>query len=373
MTDSALLLAAFAGLLLFLQLLSVGLAFRGCRRRPPMPADIDAPPVSIVRPVCGLENHLEDTLRSGFLLDYWNYEIIFCIESADDTAIPLVRRLIAQHSCIPSRLLIGRDVISANPKLNNIAKGWREASAPWIVLADSNVLMPADYLQRLGRAWDDRTGLVCSPPVGARPETFAAEVECGFLNTYQARWQYAAARLGFGFAQGKTMLWRRLDLDRQGGPRVLADELAEDAAATKFVRRAGREICLAAPPFAQPLGARRLTDVWNRQVRWARLRRDSFPLFYACEIATSGAVGGAAAVLAADAFGWALHAAVLYPAVWYGAEIALARAAGWHRSWRTPFTLVLRDLLQPAVWTSGWLGSRFTWRGNAMRTAQRAA
>lgn len=373
MIDSALFLAAFAGVLLILHLLSVGLAFRACRQQPPASADIDAPMVSIVRPVCGLENHLEETLRSSFLLDYWSYEVIFCIESADDPAIALVRRLMAQHSCVPSHLLIGRDVISANPKLNNIVKGWREASAPWIVLADSNVLMPADYLQRLGRAWDANTGLVCSPPIGSHAESFAAEVECGFLNTYQARWQYAANRLGFGFAQGKTMLWRRLDLDQHGGLRVLASELAEDAAATKFVRRAGREIRLASPPFAQPLGPRRFADVWRRQVRWARLRRDSFPLFYACEIATSGVIGCAAAIIAADAAGFAVHAAVLYPALWYGAEMALARAAGWHLSWRSPLAFIARDALQPAVWVSGWLGSRFTWRGNAMWTAQRTA
>ena len=104
-------------------------------------------------------------------------------------------------------------------------------------MADSNVLMPRDYLQRLLAGWRPDTGLLCSPPIGCQPDGFWAEVECAFLNTYQARWQYAADTLGLGFAQGKTMLWRRRDLERAGGIQALAEEIAEDAAATKLVRR----------------------------------------------------------------------------------------------------------------------------------------
>ena len=95
---------------------------------------------------------------------------------------------------------------------------WSRAGAPrahdWIVIADSNVLMPPDYIQRLFASWRADTGLVCSPPVGCLPDGFWAELECAFLNTYQARWQYFADALGFGFAQGKTMLWRRDDLEQ---------------------------------------------------------------------------------------------------------------------------------------------------------------
>src|SRR5438128_1355144 len=80
------------------------------------------------------------------------------------------------------------------------------------------------------------TGLVCSPPVGCLPDGVFAELECAFLNTYQARWQCVADSAGYGFAQGKSMLWRRDLLERAGGIRVLASELAEDAASTKVVR-----------------------------------------------------------------------------------------------------------------------------------------
>ena len=104
---------------------------------------------------------------------------------------------------VPARLLIGDDRISANPKLNNVVKGWKAARYDWVIMANSNVLMPGDYIQRLLARWRSNTGIVCAPPIGSRPESFGAEIECAFLNTYQARWQYAGESCGYGFAQGK--------------------------------------------------------------------------------------------------------------------------------------------------------------------------
>src|SRR5262245_12816376 len=94
----------------------------------------DVAGVSVVRPVCGLENHTDDTLRSAFELDYPRYEILFCAATANDAAVPLVKRLIAAHPHVPARLLIGNEAISENPKLNNVCKGWRAAAYDWVVM-----------------------------------------------------------------------------------------------------------------------------------------------------------------------------------------------------------------------------------------------
>src|SRR5258708_3502782 len=236
------------------------------RQRPPA----HAPAVSLVRPVCGIENHVEATLRSAFALDYPRYEIVFCVAFAHDPVVPIIERLMAAHPDVSARLLVGNETISDNPKLNNLYKGWRGAAHDWIVLADSNVLMPPDYIQRLIAAWRPDTGLVCSPPVGCRPSGFWAELECAFLNTYQARFQYTADTLGIGFAQGKSMLWRRSLLERAGGVRALASELAEDAAATKVVRRAGLRVRLGEAPLRHALRYRSTGGVVRRRAHSAR-------------------------------------------------------------------------------------------------------
>jgi ceramide glucosyltransferase len=368
------LLSLFIVLTLGAHLASVAVAIRSCRPRPQRP-DVapDAPAVSIVLPVCGIENHIEDTLRSAFRLDYPRYELIFCAARPDDPAVPLVRRLMADHPWIDARLLIGDERISENPKLNNVFKGWRETAYPFASICDSNVLLPRDYVQSLFARYTPGTGMVCSPPIGCRPENFWAEAECAVLNSYQARWQYFAEFLGLGFAQGKTLFSRKSDLESAGGIRRLGSESAEDAACTKIMRGLGLRVRLMRPPVRQPLGHRRALDVWKRQSRWARLRRASFPGFFALEI-LSGGLPPLAAMLA---LAWLVEAplavsAAIFLAVWYGAEWLMTVKVQWHHSSRTLLCCMLRDLMLPLLYANAWFGRSFEWRGNDMRAVENA-
>ena len=363
---------AYCAAAVSIETLSTAIAAFRCRRRKGLLAPPkDAPPVSIVRPLRGLDPYLKETLASSFALDYPAYEIVFCLADAEDPAAPLARRLMDAHPDIPSRLLIGDDRPSANPKLNNCVKGWKAAIHQWIIVADANVMMPRDYIQRLMARWRADTGIVCAPPIGGAPASFAAEVECAFLNTYQARWQYAGEACGFGFAQGKTMLWRRDILEAAGGIEALGAEIAEDAAATKIIHRAGLNAHLVDGSFEQPLGLRTMREVWSRQMRWARLRRATFPLHFAPELFTTSLFALAAAWFGAEAFDcppWLALAATAL--LWYGGEAILAGLAGWPLSWRAPLAWFVRDLLLPCLYVEAWVSDEFTWRGNAMTVAE---
>jgi ceramide glucosyltransferase len=364
--------AAFGVAAVSIQALSATVAAYRCRKRKQaLPAPEEAPAVSIIRPLCGLDPFLRETLASTFALDYPAYEVLFCLADADDPVAPLARRLIEAHPDIPSRLLIGDDRPSANPKLNNCVKGWKAAAHQWIILADANVMMPKDYVQRLLARWRANSGVVCAPPVGSAPGSFAAEVECAFLNTYQARWQYAGEAFGFGFAQGKTMLWRRDILEAGGGIEALGAEIAEDAAATKLIHRAGLSAHLVDSSFEQPLGVRKWREVWARQVRWARLRRATFPLAFAPEILTTGLFALVAVFAGASEFDGSAWIATLTAAIiWYGSEAMLAACAGWSLSLLSPFAWIIRDLALPALYIQAWTSNEFTWRGNEMTVAE---
>jgi ceramide glucosyltransferase len=341
--------------------------FRRSAWREPLSAQ-NPPPVSLVRPLCGIDNYAADTLRSTFALAYPRCEILFCVASAKDPVVPLIESLLAEHRQAGARLLVGDERVSNNPKLNNVLKGWRAASHDWIVIADSNVLMPPDYIGLLFANWRADTGLVASPPIGCRPRGIWAELECAFLNTYQARWQYLADTLGFGFAQGKTMLWRRADLERAGGIAALAREVAEDAAATKIVRGAGLKVRLIDRPLAQPLGYRSAIEVWNRQVRWARLRRASFFAYFLPEALSGGVLPMIALAFICAATGLPVAASIgSLAALWYGGEMLLAAAAGWHLSMAYPLYGLARDLLLPALFVTALRGDDFVWRGNEMQ------
>jgi ceramide glucosyltransferase len=361
-------------ILLFVHLLSITIAAVRLKRTPP-PNRIapSKPPVSLVIPLRGIENFTQLTISRAFALEWPNYEIIFCVADRNDPVIKEVQSHLAAFPHISARVLIGDDRISANPKLNNCVKGWRAAAHDWVVLADSNVLMPSDYIASLMAAWRNDTGLVCSPPIGSRPQDIWAEVECCFLNTFQARYQYSAEALGNGFAQGKTMLWNKPFLDARGGIEALGAEIAEDAAATKLVRAAGLNVHLVPSPFEQPLGQRSLGEIWSRQTRWGRLRRVTFPLFFAPEIFVGAVPPLLLAVVALIVAGagttLVLAGAVAVIASFYLPELYLAKRAGWHTSWRSVPAMMIRDIFLPAVWIKSLLGSSVSWRGNMMTVA----
>lgn len=365
----------FVGIVLFsLQLASVIAATWRCKPRPRNLSLPDpAPAVSVVRPLCGIEAFSEDTLRSTFCLDYPDYEIILCVQRGNDPVVPLVERMMAQHPDVPARLLVGDDPISANPKLNNCVKGWNAARHDWIVLADSNVLLPKDYIQTLLKPWDAGTGMVISMPIGSRPQGFWAEVECAMLNTFEARWMFAGEILGIGFAQGKNMLWRRDILENAGGIAALAADVAEDAAGGKIVNAAGLKIRFVDMPFEQPLGPRRPLDIWSRQVRWARLRRVTFPGYFAPEPIAGAFIPFLLIGIYVYAYGYnPIPFVGAFAAIIYAAEMLLAWRAGWFLNWASPIAFLVRDIGFPAMWTTALLFDDFTWHGKSMSVKEPA-
>lgn len=324
------------------------------------------PGVSVIRPLKGVEPFSFATLQSTFLLKPAPAEILFCVESRNDPIVPIVERLIGEHPHIPALLLVGRDVISANPKLNNLVKGWQVARCDWIAFVDSNVQMPRDALARLAERVEGDTGMVCSPPIGrAAAGGFAAHLECAFLNTHQARWQSAADATGNGFAQGKVMYFNRRVIEAGGGLAALGAEPAEDAAATRLVHRLGKSVRLVDRFFEQPIARRSLAEVFDRQLRWAQLRRATFPVEFTAECLTGLLAPLSLALLAATLLDApALPVAGALIAFWYGVELALARRLGWTA---TVAASLARDVVMPIIWLRAWGRRSFVWHGQSMR------
>lgn len=372
--DLALILLAIAAIVLHL-VTAVAVAARRSTR--PVRPDLQQIPVTLIRPVCGLDATERETIASSFHLSHGVHEVIFCCACPNDPAVAFIQELMRRHPEVDASLLIGDEHRGPNPKLDNMAKGWDASKYEWVVFADSNLMLPPDYLALVLMSWREDTGLVCAPPIGAAPQSFWSQVECVWLNTYQARWQYAADAFDYGFAQGKTMLWRRSQLMAAGGIGALSRELAEDAAATKLVRGAGFKVRLAEPCIVQPLGVRTFEQVMQRQVRWAQVRRMPFPIHYAFEIGSTGLLPiGLAAVLGwrlsdddetAMAAASAAAAAAMVAMLWYGTELVLAARLGWWVFPTSILAMIVRDCLIPVVWLLGWGRNSYVWRGNKIR------
>lgn len=352
---------ACAVIVLFaVQLASIALAGWRLARRSARPAQL--PPACLLVPIRGLDASAPETLPAFLRQDHPNHRVLFCVEDENDPVVPLIRSLLDRH---PGRaeLLIGRDPASHNPKLNNMMKGWRADGSDWVAMVDSNALVPNDYLSQLFAAWDEGAGLVTSPAVGVAPDGISGRLEAAFLNTHQARWQFAADLFGAGFAQGKTLFWNRAVLDRAGGPAALGRDLAEDVASTKLVRAQGLSVRLVAQPVLQPMGRRDFAAVWDRQLRWARIRRLGFPLLFLPELMLGGLVPLVALAALAPAL---LPVGIV---LWYGAEWLLARMNGWPANWRDVAAMILRDALFPALWIWSWRSRTIAWRGQVLAQA----
>jgi ceramide glucosyltransferase len=209
-------------------------------------------------------------------------------------------------------------------------------------------------------------GLVSSAPTGTRPDGAAAELECAFLNSYQARWQLTADAFGNGYAQGKTLFWRRSELERAGGIGVLAQATAEDIASSLLMRSLGRKVRLVNGLSPQPLGRRGLRQVWNRQVRWAQLRRKDLPGVFWFEPLSFNLLffALAAAAFAAGALSATIAAGLVVAT--YAAEYLLAHRMGWTPSPRSLPGWIARDLALPVVWLLGVFTNHYEWRGNTV-------
>lgn len=352
--------------LLLLHLASVGLVLRRLARPAVKAGPLGLPKVTLLRPVCGSDPFDAETLASSFRQDYPEYEVIFCSPSDSDPATAVVRRLIAENPGVKARLLTGQAYLSGNPKLDNLDKGWAVAESDWICMTDSNLMLPPDYLRQVVAAWGEETGLVSGPAFGDRPDGWGGRLECAFLNGNQARLQLAADELGTGFAQGKTLFWSRPMLDGAGGLPVLGRWLAEDVASTKLVRGMGRKVSLTARLFPQPVGRKSLRQVWDRQLRWSRIRRQGFPGLFLLEPAN----GIVLPLLLLLASGVAPLWAVAFAALWYGAEWAMMARAGWPSSWRDAVAMPLRDALLLPLWITTFRQKGINWRGNSMQAPQ---
>jgi ceramide glucosyltransferase len=323
------------------------------------------PSVSVVIPIAALERSEVATALSAFDIQYRDCSLLYCAYSEDEPHLSEIRRRIAASPGVDAKLLVGREHFSANPKFDNIEKGLAAAQGEMVAFIDSNVDLPPDMLDRLLAEWDDSTGMVSAAPIGVRPSGFWAQVECAFLNTFQARWLLMADCIGSGFAHGKVLLLRRDFLAAHGGMSALASHVNEDTAATKLVRSASLKVRLARHPCEQPLGSRSMTQVWRRQLRWAQLRRQATPLAFAFENLVTTATPVLAGLGLAGLLGWSVGWTLLViVAACYATEAALATAVGWPWSLASWVACLVRDAMALAIWPIALVKSSYSWRGH---------
>jgi ceramide glucosyltransferase len=301
-------------------------------------------------------------------------EIVYCAFSETDPVVAPIRARLAERPDVGARLLTGRSHTTRNPKLDNVDKAYQAVDADIVMMVDGNVQIEAGLANRALALFDHQSALVSAVPIATEPEGFAAVVECAFLNTLYARWQLFSDEIGSGFGHGKLLVLRRSIMDRAGGFDALRVDTAEDCSATKMARSLGLEVRLLKTPIAQPIGRRSLGSVWNRFVRWAQLRRESFPVVYGFEFLRTPFIPMVLAGIAATNAGLSpVVAGLALLAFWYGVEAALAYAAKWPCPPLFLPACFVRDVMELALWPAALLKRGYSWRGEDVSSPVRTA
>src|SRR6267378_3130091 len=337
--------------------------FRGERTRQMPPF---APPVSLLKPVHGVDFASRINFESFCRQDYPEYEILFCVNDLEDPAVPLIRQSMKDFPQIPIRILSGALKIGSNQKVNNLVLLAQEAKHEIIVQSDGDVRVSPDYLKNVvAEVADPAVGVVSCFYRGVAEKNFWAKVEAvGAASDFFAGALVANLPGGVTFALGASVATTKTWLAKIGGYEALADLLADDYEIGNRVYRAGGKVLLSREAVWTMYPAQTLKSFWEHQVRWARTVRLVRPASFFGLVVTHG-------------LPWCVLAAAVAPTALIGvgfvaAYLVLRLLMAWvvgvwgvrdevlrKKLWLVP----VRDAIHFAVWLAGFASNRVKWGG----------
>lgn len=357
-------LAALAGILYLCIAIR---CLRALRHRPP-PSEAFAPPVTILKPICGIEPELYENLLSFCEQRYPQFHVVFGVQSPNDPAIAIIERVIENAPQCDCTLTIGSAVPYANPKIANLHSLVASARHDLLVIADSDMRVDSSYLSRVVAPFErDRVGaataLYCGvPSTGAYSPLAAMCISEHFAPSVLVALKLEKLRYCFG----STMAVRRTALDAIGGLEALAPYLADDYMLGKLVSERGFEIALAATVVRNVVSELTFIGIWSHQLRWARTIRAVRPLGHAGSFITYPVAMAALYLATSCNLAWGLPlllGSVAATLVLHTTARRSFDAAEPARPWLAP----LRDVFGCAIWIASYFGRNVRWREAAFK------
>jgi len=332
------------------------------RRTPP--AVTFESPVSILKPVHGVDFASYENYASFCTQDYPEYEILFAVNEESDPAVAVITRLIADFPQRHIILLIGSEYLGANKKVNNLSRLTREARHEVLALSDGDVRVGPKYLRNVvAPLRDNNVGAVTSFYRGIAQNNLFAELEAvGASSDFFAGVLMAAWTEGVKFALGASVVTTKTWVRKIGGFEAIAAFLADDYEIGRRVTQSGGRVVLSHETVSTMYPAQTLRSFWQHQLRWARTVRLCRPASYAALLFTQG-------------LPWAIVAAVVAPtasiaAAFLFAYLVLRLIMAWlvgvsvvgdevlhRRFWLVP----LWDAIHFVVWAASFASNHVVW------------
>lgn len=346
-------------------LLAIYSALRFFRSRGEPAAEF-TPPVSLLKPIRGLDQEAYENFASFCRQDYPVYEILFGVSDEDDPAIPTVQKLIHDFPERSIRLLIGCDELGPSSKVNKLCRLVREARYDLLVISDSDVRVGPDYLRAVvGPFRDPQVGALTCLYLGIANGRLGSQLEAvGVASDFSAGVLVARELEGVKFTLGATMATTRARLAEIGGFEALVDYCSDDFELGNRIAARGYRVDLARYTVWTHCVGQTMRDFLAHQLRWAVSTRHSRPWGYLGILLTQGlpwslaaiAVAPSAAVAAGYLAGYILlRFAMAWTVGVWGLKDPLLRKKWW--------LLPLRDALAFFVWLASFFQNRVHWRG----------
>ncbi len=367
-TDLLIGASCFGLLVLLLQRICVGVALR---RPPPRPST--TPGISILKPLCGVDEALDENLAAFAALDYPHFEVLLGVKDRDDAAWPLALSWAIRDRRF--RVVQQRSAPGLNPKVNQLITLGAEARHPLLLVSDSNARLPPEALREIAARFEDsRVGLVVNPVSGLGHASLGALLDNLYMASSVAAPQLGvSALLGRGIVNGKSMTLRRAALDDLGGFSSVADVLAEDYVMGEDLRAAGWRVSVAVTPVWNVSVQRSVGSFFARYLRWGVIFRTAVSLpaslahglinplpWWALALALTPRVDLALGFLCAAALKVSL-------------DLSVARAVRCGPfDWRVVPAVLLKDSFLFVAWLRGFFVRTVRWRGQRLRVGARS-
>ncbi len=362
-------------------LLSVAAAFsfrRYARQAESLPAY--APPVSILKPVKGLDAGMYEAFRSHCMQDYaGESELIFGAGSEADPAVEAVRRLQAEFPERAIRLVMCPLVLGTNGKVSNLVQMMASDGGPrfeFLLIDDSDIRVSPQYLSRVMKQFgvesEKPVGMVTALYRGLAAQNASGRMPLGsLLEALGISTDFMAGVLvsrlverGIHFGLGSTLAVRRQALQAAGGLEALVDQLADDYEMGVRIERAGYTIRLAGEVVETSVPPYTMRGFVEHQLRWCRTVRDSRRWGYTGLLVTFLLPLALANVLAAGASFWSLWLLGMAFFLRLGTAVQVgSMTLGDGQVLRDLWLVPLRDFVGFAIWLWSFAGDTIVWRG----------
>ena len=334
-------------------------AFRYLRARN-APLTPSTAPISILKPLSGLDEGLEQNLRSFLTQDYGEFEILFAVRQDNDPAVGVVRTLIAEYPAVQAKLLVTGEAPYPNAKVFSLSRMLERASHSIIVMSDSDIQVGSDFCGKMAAEFaDPGLDLVTCPYRAVGGTSIWSRLEATGMNTdFHAGLFTALLMEGARFAVGPTIVARRSILDALGGIEQLQNYLAEDFMLGKIASEQGFGVRFSSYIVEHRIGSETMRENFAHRIRWARSTRRSRPAGYVGQFFT-------------HPFPIALLICILHPRAWplLAVTVVLRCVTAWVISdhilgAKVPWLLLpAQDILAFVFWVAGFFGNSIRWRG----------